>query len=255
MRRWPESAGMQQAAVFALRHLLVADSQAVEALHLDLPGLLNEAVRNHHGLADLQENSSRAMRSMMAQHHDWTLYQQHQQRHNGYHQPHNSYQQRHYSRSSSQYGGPVPFSSPPPSPPYNGSAAAASAPLPHELSAHAPMPFHGSLPMEPVATMHAARGLHAMPHPCPGPNFDTFGLPQGVSQSVPTMCPSPGFLHGPTLTPIPLLLPPPPVLSLGQESQERSLGSLPPAPMLGVLTPPWLDVGLGPTPLPSANPW
>merc|ERR1712031_49190 len=100
----------------------------------------------------------------------------------------------------------------------------------------------GSPSVEPVATMHAARGLPAMP-PRPGQNFDPFGLPQGVSQSVTTMGPAPGLLQGPTLTPVPYLTPPPPpVLNLGQDHPEPSIHSVPPAPQPGILMPPWLDV-------------
>merc|ERR1712048_607520 len=80
MRRWSESTAMQQAAVFALRPFLESPPLAVEAIRLDAPRLLNDAVRNHPGLADLQGNSAKAMQSMAAQHEEWKMYQMRQSR-------------------------------------------------------------------------------------------------------------------------------------------------------------------------------
>lgn len=242
MRRSPESANMQQAAIFALRILLTADAQAIEALRLDAPRLLNEAVRNHPGLADLHENSTRAMESMVSQPQEWIIDQQRQQR---------------LPSRSSGHCGVVPFSPPPPSPPvpYNCSMGL-SGPSPHELFPHGSIPWNG-VPGEPLATMQVASGLPGMfpnqgstmtqPNPCERLDFHPFDLSQGVSQSVP------GLLQGPTLTPAPVLQPPL-LFSLGHESQEPCLGCLAPSSTLqsGVMAPPWQLNGRS---LPNAPRW
>eukprot|EP00929_Paragymnodinium_shiwhaense_P013032 TRINITY_DN120896_c0_g1_i1.p1 TRINITY_DN120896_c0_g1~~TRINITY_DN120896_c0_g1_i1.p1 ORF type:complete len:777 (-),score=161.43 TRINITY_DN120896_c0_g1_i1:117-2447(-) len=99
MRAWPESADMQQAAVFTLRQFLGApvtgswsrssfdngaagsssqqpcDVEAVrEALQHDAPTLIGEAVRLHPGLVDIQGNGAKAMQAMASCQEEWAHY-------------------------------------------------------------------------------------------------------------------------------------------------------------------------------------
>lgn len=74
MRRWPDSADVQRATVFALRELTESDALAAEALRHDATHLINEAAHNHPGLADLQRNSTAVMQAMAGLHEEWTSY-------------------------------------------------------------------------------------------------------------------------------------------------------------------------------------